>query len=183
VAHESAGPPDPEHARVLEYSLRPSVEAPRRARHAVAEFVGNEAGERFLFALQLVVSELVKNAVLYGAPEAPVRLEVAVHPEWIELRVVNGGERIRMRELRTRREEGGRGLEIVDRLTWGWSIESSPVETAVSIRVPILASPFDQSYPPRLARPEPGYEGLVPRRNRRGPDRKMRQSANGRTLS
>jgi anti-sigma regulatory factor (Ser/Thr protein kinase) len=182
VAEESACPVEPEPAR-LECSLRPSLEAPRRARHAVAAFVGNEAGEGFSFALQLVVNELVKNAVLYGSPEAPVRLELAVRPDRIELKVANSGERIRMGELRTRREEGGRGLEIVDSLTWGWSIDSSPPETAVSVTIPIVPSPFDQSHLVGLARTEPGYEAVVPRRNRRGPDRKMRQSANGRVRS
>ena len=117
----------------------------------VAGFVGASASENLRFALQLVASELVKNAVLYGSSEQPIRLEVSVHRDWIELRVVNGGNRIVMSELRSRREGGGRGLEIVDALAWGWTIDSGPLETTVSVRLPIVDSPAHRrtAFPPR----------------------------------
>jgi hypothetical protein len=41
-----------------------------------------------------------------------------------------------MRKLRTRRREGGRGLEIVDALADAWSIETGPLGTKVTVRLP-----------------------------------------------
>jgi anti-sigma regulatory factor (Ser/Thr protein kinase) len=154
-------------ARVM---LEPNVEAPGRARRTVAGFVGASGSETLRFALQLVASELVKNAVLYGSPDEPIRFEVAVHRDWIELRVTNSGDRIVMRELRSRREEGGRGLEIVDALSWGWTIDSGPVETAISVRMPIVDSPFDRERLSRLSGRSFGYDMGMPGRSRdRGP--------------
>jgi anti-sigma regulatory factor (Ser/Thr protein kinase) len=149
--------------RFARVSLEPTSEAPARARRMVAGFVGASASETLRFALELVASELVKNAVLYGSPEEPVRVEIAVHRDWIELRVTNSGDRIVMRDLRSRREDGGRGLEIVDALTWGWTIDSGPMETAVSVRLPIVDSPFDRDRLSRLAHPGTGYDATMPR--------------------
>jgi anti-sigma regulatory factor (Ser/Thr protein kinase) len=144
--------------RLARVSLRPALEAPARARRVVASFVGASASEPLRFALQLVASELVENAVLYGSREEPVRLEVAVHRDWIELRVTNRGKRIVMSELRSRREDGGRGLEIVDALTWGWTIDTGPLETAVSVRLPIVDPPFERERSGCLGRESAGYE-------------------------
>ena len=68
----------------------------------------------------------MKNAVLYGAESEPVELELQLYPEWVDIRVRNGGGRLRMKNLRTRRQDGGRGLEIVDALADSWSIDSGP---------------------------------------------------------
>jgi len=164
--------------RFARVSLEPTAEAPGRARTMVAGFVGASASETLRFALQLVTSELVKNAVLYGSSHEPVRVEVAVHRDWIELRVTNGGDRIVMSELRSRREDGGRGLEIVDALTWGWTIDSGPVETTVAVRLPIVDSPFDRERLSRLARRSSGYDPTMPSRSRgRGPESRSREIA------
>jgi anti-sigma regulatory factor (Ser/Thr protein kinase) len=164
--------------RFAQASLQPTTRAPGEARRMVAGFVGASASENLRFALQLVASELVKNAVLYGSSEQPIRLEVAVHRDWIELRVVNGGNRIVMSELRSRRLEGGRGLEIVDALTWGWTIDSGPVETAVSVRLPIVDSPFDHERLSRLAGRGTGYDPGMPSRSRGcGPESLSREIA------
>ena len=56
-------------------------------------------------------------------------------PDWADLKVRNSGSRLRMKNLRRRRRDGGRGLEIVDALAEAWSIDSGPLGTAVSVRV------------------------------------------------
>jgi hypothetical protein len=134
-----------------------------------------------MFALQLVASELVKNAVLYGSDQGLVRMEIAVHRDWIEL-CVTGGDRIVMSELRSRREGGGRGLEIVDALAWGWTIDSGPLETTVSVRLPIVDSPAeDRQRLACLATYTRGYEMDVPRRSGRcGPEWPARASVDRR---
>ena len=78
----------------------------------------------FSFNLRLVASELVKNAVLYGAETEEVDLELQLYPGWADIRVRNGGGRLRMQEPphappgrrpRPRDRRRARGL-VVDRL-------------------------------------------------------------------
>ena len=107
--------------------------AARRAVDALAE--GHYLDEASAFNLRLVASELVKNAVLYGPQSEPVELELQLYPEWVDLRVRNSGSRLRMKNLRRHRRDGGRGLEIVDALAEAWSIDSGPRGTAVSVRL------------------------------------------------
>jgi len=73
--------------------------------------------------------------VLYGAGDEPVELQLELYPEWVDLRVRNSGGRMRMKNLRRHRRDGGRGLEIVDALAEAWSIDSGPLGTAVSVRL------------------------------------------------
>jgi hypothetical protein len=128
----------------------------------VAGFVGDSGGDRLRYTVQLIASELIKNAVVYGSQSRPVRLEIAVQQDSIELRVANGGDRIHVSDLRARRDDGGRGLEIVDALTGGWSIETGPAETVVSVRLPT----GDSSADPRLPAARTGYRGGMPSRDR-----------------
>jgi hypothetical protein len=87
-----------------------------------------------------------------------------------------------MRELRSGRPDGGRGLEIVDALTWGWSIDTGPLETAVSVRVPIVDSPVDQARLLRLAQAPKGYGTPMSSRDH-GADRRARRPASSRRRS
>jgi DNA-binding transcriptional MerR regulator len=117
------------------FRIESALEAPLEARHAVDEAVDGTYDEAFVFILRLVASELVKNAVLYGLENAPVELELQLYPESVDLRVRNEGKRLRMKNLRTRRPDGGRGLEIVDALAESWSIDSGPRGTTVTVRL------------------------------------------------
>ena len=100
--------------------------------------LGDDRETRFGFYLRLVASELVKNAVLYGSDRESIRMETKLFPDWAELRVQNSGGRFSMRKLRTRRREGGRGLEIVDALADAWSIDTGPLGTKITVRLPVL---------------------------------------------
>ena len=48
-----------------------------------------------------------------------------------------GGGRLTLRMLRRRRRDGGRGLDIVDALADGWSIDTGPLGTTVAVRLSI----------------------------------------------
>jgi anti-sigma regulatory factor (Ser/Thr protein kinase)/transposase-like protein len=133
AAHDLATQPMP--VRATRARFEPVPSAPGLARRVIDELLG-QADTRFAFYLRLVASELVKNAVLYGSEREPIRLEAKLFPNWAELRVQNGGGRLSMRRLRTRRREGGRGLEIVDALSDAWSIETGPLGTKVTVRLP-----------------------------------------------
>lgn len=134
-AHDAAVAPRP--TRTARLRLDPDRDAPQLARLAVDELVVDCDHERFAFHLRLVASELVKNAVLYGSGRDPIKLEMSLYPDAAELRVQNAGGRVRMKSLRTQRNEGGRGLEIVDALAERWTIDSGPLGTKVSVWLPI----------------------------------------------
>jgi transposase-like protein len=135
AAHDLAVQPSP--LRVDRSRFDPGSDAPAKARRAVEATLGDDNETRFAFYLRLVASELVKNAVLYGSPRDPIRMETKLFPEWVDLRVQNSGGRLSMRTLRSRRVEGGRGLEIVDALAESWSIETGPLGTKISVRLPV----------------------------------------------
>lgn len=136
AAHDLATLPSP--LRTARVRFDPGPEAPGHARRAVEAMLGDGNGNdtRFAFYLRLVASELVKNAVLYGSPREPIRMELRLFPERAELRVSNSGVRLSMRKLRTRRAQGGRGLEIVDALANAWSIETGAFGTKITVELP-----------------------------------------------
>ena len=132
--HEPATTP----LRCLRLRLGPTSDAPGRARRAVSDLFGTSDGPGRPFTVQLVASELVKNAVVYGSRSDPIEFDLEVHQGWIELRVSNKGAPMRMKGLRRTRRAGGRGLEIMDALSWGWSIDTGPLGTTISARIPFL---------------------------------------------
>ena len=62
-----------------------------------------------------------------------------------------------MSGLRSHREDGGRGLEIIDALAEGWTIASGPLETSISVRMP-----FPSGEVLRLSRRDCGYDQHMP---------------------
>ena len=119
--------------RTVQLDLDHDVTAPRAARRFVTKVledwgVDAQAVEQF----QLLVSELVSNAVLHGG--GPISM--AVHDrqpldETIRIEVTNTGDgRPTMR--RSQREDlSGRGLQLVDELASGWGTESQDGRTTV----------------------------------------------------
>lgn len=134
AAHDLAVLPIP--IRTARTRFEPGPEAPGLARRAVEAMLPEDNDTRFAFYLRLVVSELVKNAVLYGSPRDPIRMEIKLFPERAELLVSNSGVRLSLRKLRTRRAQGGRGLEIVDALADAWSIETGAFGTKIAVELP-----------------------------------------------
>jgi two-component sensor histidine kinase len=115
--------------------LQPTSGAVSEARRAVDRLLAGRSDDQVAFDLRLVASELVTNAVLYGPPDEPIELELQLHPDWVDLTVRNGGKRLQITNLRSRRRTAGRGLEIVDMLVASWTIEAGPCGTAVSVRL------------------------------------------------
>jgi DNA-binding transcriptional MerR regulator len=134
AAHNAALVPQP--IRSLRIELAPSAEASQLARRAVDELLGDSASEQFAFYVRLVTTELVQNAVLYGSGREPIRIELTAFADWIDLRVANAGKRLSLKRLRSRRQHGGRGLEIIDALAESWSIDTGPLGTEIAVRLP-----------------------------------------------
>src|SRR5579864_1820745 len=119
--------------RVSRLRLVASAEAPGLARQAVGELLGADDSASLAFSLRLVASELVKNAVLNGSEQEPIRVDLKIFRDWAELRVQNRGNRIRIGNLRARSGDGGRGLEIIDALADAWSVDTGPAGTTFTV--------------------------------------------------
>jgi anti-sigma regulatory factor (Ser/Thr protein kinase) len=72
---------------------------------------------------ELIVTELVTNAVLHG-PGGPVLLALDTGGRGVRGQVADPGPGIRKQTLVARRavDEGGRGLFLVDALSDGWGL-------------------------------------------------------------
>jgi DNA-binding transcriptional MerR regulator len=134
TAHRAASNEQPRDTARLR--LDPSPDAPVAVRREIERLLDDGAhGEQFRFNARLVASELVKNAVVHGAPDEHIDVVIAVHPNWIDLHVRNSGGRLALRTLRARSREHGHGLDIVDALADSWTIDTGPHGTTVKVRL------------------------------------------------
>lgn len=107
------------HSEVLRIELPYVFQAPRVARNAVREALIGLTLPTPQEDIDLVVSELVTNAVVHGAP--PIELVVRLGRGALRIEVCDG---LAMSPVipTSERLELGCGLTIVDNLTdrWGW---------------------------------------------------------------
>jgi anti-sigma regulatory factor (Ser/Thr protein kinase) len=111
-------------------------ESIRAARRAVRELLSAEPRSDLRPRLELVVSELMTNAVIHGDRGEEIKLGLTLYHEHAHVSIHNFGPAIDLERFRRRRPEGGRGLAIVAALVDGWSIETGPTGTTVTARVP-----------------------------------------------
>ena len=115
-----------------------SVSATRRAVEGLLEDQGSEEPEG---RLKLIVSELLTNAVLHGAPGRQIHLDLPLYHRHAFVSVRNYGLAFDLRKFRSRRPTGGRGLDVVAELAHSWAIQTSSAGTIVSARVQREAPP------------------------------------------
>jgi anti-sigma regulatory factor (Ser/Thr protein kinase) len=103
--------------------LPANEDAPARARQAVRDVAGTGMAADDRWRAELIVTELVTNAVLYG-PGGPVQLNLDTGGSGVRGQVADPGPGIRKQQLVSRRaiDEGGRGLFLVDALSDGWGL-------------------------------------------------------------
>lgn len=102
----------------LKIELPFTTGAARTARRLLREQVAEACSD-----VELIVSELVTNAVMHGA--GPIELVVRAEPGVVRVEVCDGSaQQPVMPTEQTRRPGGGRGLSIVAALTsnWGWHL-------------------------------------------------------------
>lgn len=115
-------------------ALPSSVVAVRTARTHLAGFL-QECGvtDGVIDDAVVIVSELVTNAVRHAAPpEGSLRVEWALEPRRLRLRVIDGGRTGWHRGLHDQGAVGGRGLSIVAALSDSWSLERADRGTTVT---------------------------------------------------
>ncbi|MET9410302.1 SpoIIE family protein phosphatase [Streptomyces sp. NPDC002935] len=119
LARTRAFPPD----QVATWSLESVPAAVATARHRALDRLRLwRVSEETAFATELIVSELVTNAVRYGAP--PIRLRL-IKDVTLTCEVSDGGSAApRIRHARTV-DEGGRGLFICAQVSHNWGIRYS----------------------------------------------------------
>ena len=107
----------------LNLKLAAALDAPRRARGAIAAQLASRLSTARLSALLTIVSELVANSVKRG-PGGPIHLNVKISEDGTVLgRVEDGGQgRVAVRE-EVNPAEGGIGLKVVDAFTDRWGVE------------------------------------------------------------
>jgi anti-sigma regulatory factor (Ser/Thr protein kinase) len=107
-------------------------EGPARARRFVRESLAGYP-EHVIETAQLLVSELVTNAVIHGEP--PVRIELDIEPPGVSVSVRDRGEDAPVLREPTQAGEHGRGLHIVRCLADEWGVEREMEGTCVWFRL------------------------------------------------
>jgi DNA-binding transcriptional MerR regulator len=132
-AHDLAVGPQP--LRTVRVRVRPDAHASQNARRAIDRLLRGGENPRFAFFLRLVASELIKNAVVHGSGRSTIAMTARLFADAADIEIVNAGGRLRLRDMRERRQHGARGLDIVDELADAWSIDTGPIGTKVTVRL------------------------------------------------
>jgi GAF domain-containing protein/anti-sigma regulatory factor (Ser/Thr protein kinase) len=94
------------------------------ARRWVADALAAGPVATILPDAELVVSELVTNAVLHAGP--PISVQVEVHGETVRITVADGSRATPVRALARADAMTGRGLSLVAALARDWGVEATP---------------------------------------------------------
>lgn len=121
----------------LALELPANNDAPARARRAVREVAAGSLPDEDRWRAELIVSELVANAVVHG-PGGPVEVAIETGGNGVRGQVADPGPGLRQNRLARRPalDDGGRGLLLVDALsdTWGLADDQSRVWFEVAAR-------------------------------------------------
>lgn len=125
---------DRTHRLAARVELPPDLRAPAAARAAVRACADRLALGDALEDVQLVVSELVTNAVRHGRP--PVALELETDGAAVVVAVCDGSPAPPQAREADEAAEGGRGMLLVDLLADGHGVRAQPPGKTVWARVP-----------------------------------------------
>ena len=101
-----------------------NASSPRRARHEILRFLDSFGYSDRADDIELVVSELVTNAVLHAGSE--VEVKVGADLEHLQIEVSDFGPGLPLRQDITPEDDYGRGLNILQAVaeSWGTTAES-----------------------------------------------------------
>ncbi|WP_159776171.1 SpoIIE family protein phosphatase [Streptomyces sp. HM190] len=119
VARTHALPPD----RIAEWDVPPDPAAVAGVRAAATAQLDAWGLEELVFGTELVLSELVTNAVRYGC--GPIRLRL-IHDRTLICEVSDGSSTSPHLRYAATTDEGGRGLFLVSHLTERWGTRYTP---------------------------------------------------------
>ena len=104
--------------------LAPEITAPRAAREFVARACAVWCGEQYSELGQLVISELVSNAVRHTG--TPIEVEVQLESDRLWLCVHDEGEGVPAVVPAEQRTIGGLGLDLVSQVAQSWGVTPNP---------------------------------------------------------
>lgn len=105
----------------LHQVLEADPTAPREARHAIARFLRTAHLPQLSDDAELLATELVTNAVRHSC--GPIDVRAYVRDGYLRLEVADAGvDATPVPRTAHPDDEGGRGMELVDKLSarWGW---------------------------------------------------------------
>ncbi|MEU1940463.1 ATP-binding protein [Streptomyces coeruleorubidus] len=114
-----------------------------RARHLAAGFLmrvqaehGLPVSQRAMDLIQLVVSELVTNALKYAA--GPVLMELRIAGDLVEVVVWDSDPVLPVARAADAGRVGQHGLEIVMAVAQGFEVQREPVGKRITVRIALL---------------------------------------------
>jgi anti-sigma regulatory factor (Ser/Thr protein kinase) len=108
--------------------------SPRLARLHLRRGPCAHHGTEVIDRAELLISELVTNAVRYGGP--PITLSIdCTGDEGLQVRVSDGSSKGPRRPRATDSDESGRGIALVDLLSDDWGVEVHEAGKAVWFRL------------------------------------------------
>ncbi|HEV2347529.1 MAG TPA: ATP-binding protein [Actinocrinis sp.] len=113
-----------EESRRRRLFLAPQTSAPGRARDFVARACAAWHGEQYSEIGQLVVSELVSNAVVHSGTAIEVEVQFVGDRLWLS--VHDDGDGVPWVVPPHQRTIGGVGLDLVSRLAQSWGVTQDP---------------------------------------------------------
>ncbi len=116
------------------FDLPSEASSAARARSFVREFVHEfELGRTAADDGELLVSELVTNAIRHGAPT--IRLSLGTENGDLTVRVHDSGARLPVIRSTSIDRPGGRGLQMVERLASAWGVDREAQGKTVWFRI------------------------------------------------
>ena len=126
----------------LDEILPNDLRAPREARQAIARFLARADLPQLIDDAQLLATELVTNAVRHAT--GPISVRAYVRDGYLRLEVCDSAADCPP-ELREADPdaEGGRGMDLVDKLSsrWGWRVSEHAKVVWLDLRVGSTDSP------------------------------------------
>src|SRR5947209_2217348 len=116
-------------------SLAPDPGAPQQARRFVAATLDDEAVAEAREVAELLVSELVTNAVVHAASPVDVEIDRDEAGVVVRVRDADTGPLVMRAGGGSELDEGGRGFLLVDRLAEAWGTEHHAGRKTVWFRV------------------------------------------------
>ena len=120
----------------LDQTLPNDLRAPREARLAISQFLTRAGLPQLVDDAQLLASELVTNAVQHAC--GPIKVRASLSEGFVRIEVSDSATATapaRRRAAPT--DEGGRGMELVEKLSvrWGWKVTPENKVVWLDLRV------------------------------------------------
>jgi hypothetical protein len=128
---------DPE--KYASWTLAPKLTSVRHARSVIAEPMKRWGLEELLPTTELLVSELVTNAVRYSRGEVTLRL---VNEKALVCEVLDNSAALPRLRQAGAEEENGRGLQVVRQLSKRWGARRTPTGKVVWCEQPLPGGPI-----------------------------------------